>query len=93
MKDKSVYPLLSIALCVCVYTHIYIYCMHTQSLSYVQLCNPMDYKLLGSSVHGIFQGKIMEWVAMSFSRGSSQPRDQTHTSHILYAEGRWILYQ
>jgi len=37
----------------------------------------MDYSLPGSSVHGILQARILEWVAISFSRGSSQPRDQT----------------
>ena len=35
------------------------------------LCNPMDCSLLGSSVHGIFQARVLEWVAISFSRGSS----------------------
>ena len=35
------------------------------------LCNPMDYSLPGSSIHGIFQTRILEWVAISFSRGSS----------------------
>ena len=34
-------------------------------------CDPMDYSLPGSSVHGIFQARILEWVAISFSRGSS----------------------
>ena len=38
-------------------------------------CDPMDCSLPGSSVHGIFQTKVLEWVAISFSRGSSQPRD------------------
>ena len=41
-----------------------------------------------SSVHGIFQARVLEWVAISFSRGSSQPRDQTQFS----CSGRWILY-
>ena len=41
------------------------------------LCDPMDYGLSGSSVHGILQARILEWVAFPFSRGSSQPRDQT----------------
>ena len=41
------------------------------------LCDPMDCSLPGSSVHKIFQARILEWVAISFSRGSSQPRDQT----------------
>ena len=38
--------------------------------------------LPGSSVHGIFQAIVLEWIAISFSRGSSQPRDQTLVSHI-----------
>ena len=42
----------------------------------------MDYSPLGSSIHGILQAKIMEWVAIPFSRGSSQPRDQTQVSRI-----------
>ena len=46
------------------------------------LCDPVDCSLPGSSIHGILQGKILEWVAISFSRGSSQPRDQTQVSHI-----------
>ena len=45
-------------------------------------CNPMNYSPPGSSVHGIFQARILEWVAVSFSRGSSQPRDRTCISHI-----------
>ena len=39
------------------------------------LCDPVDYSPLGSSVHGILQLRILEWVAIPFSRGSSQPRD------------------
>ena len=41
------------------------------------LCNPVDYGPPGSSVHGIFQARILEWVAISFSRGSSQTQDRT----------------
>ena len=53
------------------------------SQSHVQLfCNSMDCRLPDSSVHGIFQIGILEWVAISFSRGSSQPRDQTQVSCI-----------
>ena len=37
-------------------------------------CNPIDCSLPGSSVHGIFQAVVLEWIAISFSRGSSQPR-------------------
>ena len=39
------------------------------------LCDPMDCSLSGSSVHGIFQARVLEWIAISFSRGSSQPRN------------------
>ena len=39
--------------------------------------NPMDY-----TVHGILQVRILEWIAIPFSRGSSQPRDQTRVSHL-----------
>ena len=44
------------------------------------LHDPMDYSLPGSSVHGIVQTRILEWVAFSFSRGSSRPRDWTRVS-------------
>ena len=46
------------------------------------LCDSMDCSPPGSSVHGIPQAGILEWVAISFSRGSSQPRDQTQVSCI-----------
>ena len=42
----------------------------------------IDYSVPGSSVHGILQARILEWVAISFSRGSSQPRDQNHISYV-----------
>ena len=48
-------------------------------------CNP-----LGSSVHGISQARILEWVAISSSKGSSQPRDETQVSSI-YCIGKWIF--
>ena len=50
--------------------------------SCLTLCNPMDCSPPGSSVHGILQARILEWVAISFSRGSSQPRDRTQVSRI-----------
>ena len=52
----------------------------------IQLCltlhNPMDYSPPGSSVHGILQARILQWVAIPFSRASSRPRDQTQVSCI-----------
>ena len=50
--------------------------------SHPTLCDPMDCSPPGSSVHGILQARKLEWVAISFSRGPSQPRDQTQVSHI-----------
>ena len=51
----------------------------------------MDCSPPGSSVHGIFQARILEWVAISFSRGSSQPWDGTHLSDVSCI-GRQVLY-
>ena len=51
--------------------------------SCLTLCNPMDCSLPGSSIHGIFQARILEWIAISFSRRSSWPRDWILVSHIV----------
>ena len=63
--------------------------------SVVQLCltlrNPIDYSLPGSSVHGIFQARKLEQVAIFCSRGSSRPKNQTCISCVSWI-GRWILY-
>ena len=56
-------------------------CVHAQSC--LILCNPMDCSTQVSSVHGIFQARILEWIAISFSR-KSQPRDQTRIFYISY---------
>ena len=55
------------------------------------LCDSVDCSPPGSSVHEIFQAKILKWVSLSYSRGSSPHRDQTHGSCISCI-GRWILY-
>ena len=56
-------------------------CMNAKSLqSCLTLCDPMDCSPSGSSVHGILQARILEWVAISYSRGSSWPRDWTQVS-------------
>ena len=65
-----------------IFTQYVKHCMQVKSLSRVRLCDPMDCSPPGSSVHGILQARILEWVAISFSRGSSRPRDQTQISHI-----------
>ena len=73
----SAYSKLELSLpnhCVCVCVKV--------AQSCLTLCNPMDCSLPGSFVHGILQARILEWFAIPFSRGSSQPMDQTCVSCI-----------
>ena len=63
--------------------------MHAQSCP--TLCDPMDSSLAGSSIHGVFQARILGWVAISYSRRSSLLRDWTHVCCISYID-RQILY-
>ena len=65
--------------CVCVLSHVLLF------------CDPMDCKPSGFSVHGIFQARILEGIAISFPTGSFQHRDQTHVSCISCID-RWIIY-
>ena len=58
------------------------------SQSCLTLCDPMDYDPPGSTLHGIFQARILRWDAIPFFRGYSQPKDQTQVSCM----GRQILY-
>ena len=68
---------------------------YTCACSIVQLCltlcDPMDCHPPGSSVHGILQARILGWIAMSSSRGSSQPRDQTFVSFVSCIAGRFFF--
>ena len=59
--------------------------------SCLTLCDPMNCSLPGSSVHGILQARIVEWVAMPFSRGFSWPRDQTSLLHLLHWQAGSLL--
>ena len=61
---------------------------YTRAQSCLTPCNALDKGLPWSSVRGISQARILEWIAISYFKRSSQPRDQTHVSCI----GRWILY-
>ena len=70
----------------CLFFHLYfvgvtLVCMHACSVtqSSLTLCDPKDCSPPGSSVHGILQARILEWVAIAFSKGSSWPRDQTRS--------------
>ena len=61
--------------------------MHAKWLqSWPTLCDTMRCSLAGSSVHEIFQARILEWVVISLSRGSSQPRDWTFISSLLHSQ-------
>ena len=71
--------------------HFLLQCMKVESESEVAqscptFCNPMDCSIPGSTVHGIFQARILEWVGIPLSRGSSQPRDRTHGSNPLQVD-------
>jgi len=68
----------------------YVACCAKSLQSCPTLCNSIHCSPPGSSVSGIFQARILEWVAISFSRGSSQPRDQTHIS-CVFCIRRWVL--
>ena len=58
-------------------------CVHAKLLQWcLTLCSPINCCPPGSSVHGILQARILEWVAMPFSRVFSQPRDPTHISYV-----------
>ena len=73
--------LVCVCVCVCV-------CVYAQSS--LTLCEPMDCSSSGSSVHGIFQARILQWVAISFSRITSQPMVRTQVSYFS-CTGRWIF--
>ena len=75
---------------------LYVYCVYKGRIPWHQiivkglvpescptLCDPMDRSLPASSVHGVFQVRILEWAAIPFSRGSSQPRDGTWVFRIV----------
>ena len=63
-------------------TSFLLLCVLRSLQSCLTLRNPMDYSLPGFSVHGILQARILEWVSISSSRESSQPRDRTCTCFV-----------
>ena len=84
--------IVKISICQFYICYLHIHNVHAKLLqSYPTLCYPMNCSPPGSSVHGIVQVKILEWVAMTFSRGSSLSRDQTWISWISCI-GRQVLY-
>ena len=86
-KSTGIFLCVCLCVCVCVcapvctcvcWGHACVCVLISQSC--LTLCNPLDCSLPGSSVHGILQARILEWVAISFSRGSSQPRNRSWVS-------------
>ena len=75
--------------CISQYSLIFEWHVHAQVC--LALCDPVDCSAPGFSVHGIFQARIPEWVAISLSRGSSRPKDQICVSCVSCI-GRRILY-
>ena len=84
LVSPTALPCSWVCVCVCV-------CVCKVAQSCPILCNPMDCDPPGSSVLGILQARILEWVAISFSRGSSQLRYGTHVSYVS-CPGRQGLY-
>ena len=77
---------------ICIFAYLFtqhkLDCLYAKLLqSCLTLCDLMDCSPPCFSVHGVLQARILEWVAMPFSRGSSQPRDQTHVSCIYCIAG------
>ena len=79
-------------LCILPLQRIHTDCVHVCVHTHVQLFDPMDCSPPGSSVHGIFQARLLEQVAISCSRGSSWPRDGSNLHFLSSCIGRQILY-
>ena len=84
------YFLFSINVSLGIFMHNSGVCSCVRAQSCPTLLNPMDCSPPSSSVHGIFQARVLEWVAISLSRGSSRPRDQTRVS-CFPGIGRQVL--
>ena len=75
----------------CKHPHVYNQVLLKNIPEHACLIRATPWAVHGSSVHEIFEARIWEWVTISYSRGSSQSRDQTHISSVSYF-GRRILY-
>ena len=76
----------------CIYTELFRTMESEVTQLRPSLCDPMDCSLSGFSVQGIFQARVLEWVAISFSRGSSQPTDRIQVSCIAGRRFNLFLY-
>ena len=87
-NDQCPFHVSCVCVCVCVRMCV---CAHSVVQSCPTHCGPKDCSPPGSSVHGIFQARILQWGVISYSRGSSPPTDQIRVSFVSCI-GRWILY-
>ena len=78
----GVLSLFVLLICICQLSFFFFFSKVSVAKSCPTLCDCMDCSLPGSSVHGISQARLLEWVAIYFSRGSSQPRDRTWVSCV-----------
>ena len=93
-RSRGIYTCIYIYMYVYIYICIYIYAIYFSgglvAKSHSTLCNPIDSSPPIFSGHGIFQARILEWVAISSSRGSSRPRDWTRVSCVPCLAGRFF---
>ena len=84
---------IKLTVCVCVYVYNVCVCACVYTCTCLLSCvrlfyDPMDCSPPGFSIHGIFQARILEWIAIAFSRESFQPRDQACASRVSWITGR-----
>ena len=82
--SKVIYPILNYYSCACMHAKSFQLCL--------TLCNPLDHSPLGSSAHGILYARILEWVAMPSSRGSSWPREGTQVTCFSCIDRRALYH-
>ena len=87
-SDHTVSNLVFFPIYIYTFCHLFLVCMSAHSC--LTLYDPLDCNRPGSSVHGIFQARILEWVAVSSSRGFFQPRNRTLISCISCTTGRFF---
>ena len=86
LRTADVLGTFIVSVCVCVCLSVYVCAL--SHFNHVWLCDPVDHSPPGSTVHGIFWARILQWAVVSSSRESSRPRDQTRTSCIA---GRFFI--
>ena len=93
LKKYKLQGVFAISLVLYITFSIVVWFMYAQSLQLCPtLCNPMNCSLPGSSVHGILQARILEWVAMLSSKRLFQPRDPARDSCFSFIAGRFFIH-